>query len=56
MGIFTVRSRAVSGVAIALSLGALLILAIWWTKSLIRHRRRVALERAHGVGTSPQAS
>ena len=37
---FTVRSTAVSGVAIALSLGALAVLLWWWLRSVLRHRRR----------------
>jgi hypothetical protein len=54
-GTFTVRSRAVTGVAIALSLGALLVLALWWTRSVARHRRRVARNRASS-NESVQAS
>ena len=40
VGTFTVRSRAVTGVAIALSLGALVVLALWWMRSFARRRRR----------------
>lgn len=44
--VFEVQSRAVSGLAIALSVGALLVLGAWWFRSYGRHRRRVARERA----------
>jgi len=44
--VFEVQSRAVSGLAIALSIGALLVLAAWWFRSYGRHRRRIARERA----------
>lgn len=36
---FTITSTAASGVAIALSLGALFVLGLWWTRSILRHRR-----------------
>ncbi|MCU1494648.1 MAG: hypothetical protein JWO62_2412 [Acidimicrobiaceae bacterium] len=45
-GSFTIRSTAVSGVAVALSIGALLVLAAWWLRSVLRHRRRAAQSRA----------
>lgn len=41
-----VRSTAVSGVAIALSAAALLVLLAWWLRSIMRGRRRTA--RADG--------
>jgi hypothetical protein len=44
--IFTVRSTAVSGVAIGISLGALAVLGIWWVRSVARHRRRTRAQRA----------
>jgi hypothetical protein len=42
---FNVRSTAISGAVIALSLGALLVLAAWWWRSVLRHRRRSAVGR-----------
>jgi hypothetical protein len=38
-GDMTIRSTALSGVAIILSVGALLLLIIWWIRSSRRHRR-----------------
>jgi hypothetical protein len=38
-GDITIRSTALSGVAISLSVGALLLLIIWWVRSSRRHRR-----------------
>ncbi len=45
-GSFTIRSTAVSGVAVTLSVGALLVLLAWWLRSVLRHRRRAAAVRA----------
>ncbi|HVF75967.1 MAG TPA: DUF6049 family protein [Acidimicrobiales bacterium] len=36
---FTVRSTAISGVGLVLSAGALLVLAAWWARHLVRGRR-----------------
>jgi Family of unknown function (DUF6049) len=36
---FTVRSTAVSGVAVLLSVGAALFLVVWWGRSVVRGRR-----------------
>ncbi len=45
---FTVTSTAASGVAIGLSIGALLVLALWWSRSILRHRReKLAKVAAH---------
>lgn len=41
-----VRSTAVSGVAIALSAAALIVLVAWWVRSTVRTRRRRAASRA----------
>ncbi len=38
-GQLSIRSTALSGVAVALSIGALTVLAIWWTRSFRRRRR-----------------
>lgn len=53
-GAFSIRSTAVSSVAIALSIGALLVLAAWWLRSVLRHRRRAAaIRRASAGGDTP---
>ncbi|MDA8291736.1 MAG: DUF6049 family protein, partial [Actinomycetota bacterium] len=52
-GAFTIRSTAVSGVAVTLSIGALLVLLVWWLRSVRRHRRRAAAARAAGVPDAP---
>jgi hypothetical protein len=52
--IYNVTSTAVSGVAIALSLAALAVLAMWWIRSVVRHRR-AAHTRDGGPG-APQPS
>ncbi|HVC24360.1 MAG TPA: hypothetical protein VND23_01270 [Acidimicrobiales bacterium] len=49
---FTIRSTAVSGVAVTLSIGALLVLLGWWLRSVLRHRRRAAAARALAPGTA----
>ncbi len=36
---FDITSTAASGVAIGLSAGALLVLALWWSRSIFKHRR-----------------
>lgn len=46
----TIRSTAVSGVAVALSIGALLVLGAWWSRSVLRHRRRAAHLRSAASG------
>lgn len=38
-GRLSIRSTALSGVAVALSIGALAVLAIWWARSVRRRRR-----------------
>lgn len=38
-GRLSIRSTALSGVAVALSIGALAVLAIWWARSFRRRRR-----------------
>lgn len=40
---FSVRSTAISGEAIALSVAALAVLLAWWIRSILRSRRRRAL-------------
>jgi len=53
----SVHATAVSGVAIALSAGALLVLAVWWLRSVLRHRRNALaasrLGRDDGVAATP---
>ena len=38
----TIRSTVPSFVGVALTIGAILVLVIWWARSLLRSRRRVA--------------
>ncbi len=53
-GSFSVHATAVSGVAVALSAGALLVLGVWWLRSVLRHRRQAAAARRSGAaGDSP---
>ena len=49
---FSVRSTFVSAEAIALSVGALLVLAAWWLRSLLR-RRRAASRKIAAAGEPP---
>jgi hypothetical protein len=44
--VYTIRSTAFSVVAVALSVAALIVLALWWLRSHLRRRRRAATERA----------
>ena len=44
--VYTIRSTAFSVVAVALSIAALIVLALWWLRSHLRRRRRAATERA----------
>jgi hypothetical protein len=37
----TVRSTALSGVGLALAAASLAVLATWWTRTIVRDRRRV---------------
>ncbi len=46
----SVHATAVSGVAVALSAGALLVLAVWWLRSVLRHRRNALAARRAGSG------
>ena len=48
-GSFSVHATAVSGVAVALSAGALLVLGVWWLRSVLRHRRQAAAARRSGA-------
>jgi hypothetical protein len=45
--IFSITSTAASGVAIALSLGALFVLGLWWSRSILRHRREKSSKTSH---------
>ncbi len=49
---FSVRSTFVSAEAVALSIGAVLVLAAWWLRSLLR-RRRAASRRTADAGEPP---
>ncbi|MGP8162527.1 MAG: DUF6049 family protein [Acidimicrobiales bacterium] len=49
--VYTVRSTAFSIVAVGLSVGALLVLALWWLRSHFRRKRRRA--RLAGTELSP---
>lgn len=50
---FTIRSTAISGVAIALTAGAGAFLLFWWFRSAARRRRRRAAGRTHGQHREP---
>ncbi len=49
-----VRSTAISGVGLVLSLGALAVLVVWWVRHWRRTRRERALGEATGSGTVPE--
>ena len=51
----SIHSTAISGVGVGLSIGALLVLAIWWARSYARHRRRSPRKGrpASASGTTP---
>lgn len=49
---FTITSTAASKVAIALSVGALLVLFLWWSRSILRHRRAKIAKGADQSGES----
>jgi hypothetical protein len=54
---FVITSTAASGVAIALSLAALFVLALWWSRSILRHRREKLAKGADQTGeTGPSPS
>ena len=50
---FTIRSTAISGVAIALTAGAGAFLLFWWFRSASRRRRRHAARRTHQQHQEP---
>jgi hypothetical protein len=54
-GSLKIQSTAVSGVAIALSIGALLVLGAWWLRSVLRHRRQ-KLSRAVALAAIGESS
>ena len=39
-GRLTIRSTAISGVAVGLSIGAIAFLLVWWTRSILQRRRK----------------
>jgi hypothetical protein len=49
-----VRSTAISGVGLVLSLGALAVLVVWWVRHWRRTRHERALAGAAGSGTVPE--
>lgn len=51
----TIASTAVSGVAIALSLAALVVLGLWWSRSIARHRREKLAKLAGHEGEAGPA-
>ena len=55
-GLVTVRSDAVSVVGVALSAGAVLVLAVWWARTGIRRRRQRRLEDAVGAVVTDTAA
>jgi hypothetical protein len=52
-GQLTVRSLSTSAVAIALSVGAALVLAVWWGRTLWRGKRRRGAHAVASAGRSP---
>ena len=58
-GAMTIRSTAISGVAVALSIGAAAFLLIWWSRSIVTKRRKqhrlrgAALAAGVVPGTAP---
>lgn len=53
---FTITSTAASGVAIALSVGALAVLFLWWSRSILRHRREKITKGAARTGETGPTS
>ncbi len=58
-GRVTIRSTAISGVAVAISVAALAFLVIWWSRSIMKRRRKLHRERgallaAGGRGGNPE--
>ncbi len=51
-GNLTIRSTAISGVAVALTVGAGLFLVVWWARSVLKRRRHGKHVR---TGTQPRA-
>jgi hypothetical protein len=49
-GSLTIRSTALSGLAIGLSVGALALLLVWWVRSSRRRRREPGTDANHGGG------
>ncbi|HSP02372.1 MAG TPA: DUF6049 family protein [Acidimicrobiales bacterium] len=49
-----VRSTAISGVGLVLSLGALAVLVVWWVRNWRRTRHERTLAGAAGSGTAPE--
>jgi hypothetical protein len=52
-GNVTIRSTALSGLAIGLSAGALVLLVAWWIRASRRRRRALAAAAAVAVGAEP---
>jgi hypothetical protein len=52
-GGITIRSTAFSIVAVIISVLALLVLAAWWVRTMLRRRRRHALERQLSDASNP---
>jgi hypothetical protein len=57
-GDITIRSTAISGVAVALSIGAAVFLVVWWLRSILTKRRKKHRLRgaALAAGTTPVSS
>jgi putative peptidoglycan lipid II flippase len=53
----TVRSTAASGVGVFLSIGAVLLLAVWWVRDVVhgRRARRLVPKRFDGLAVGPPA-
>lgn len=51
-GQLTIRSTAISGVAVGISIGALVFLVLWWTRSIVQRRRKVHRRRGAELAAS----
>jgi hypothetical protein len=52
-GTMTIRSTAISGVAVALSIGAAAFLVLWWSRSILTKRRRKHKLRGAALAAGP---
>jgi len=53
-GRMTIRSTAISGVAVGISVGALAFLVLWWSRSILKRRRQRRQAAADGTVTGQE--